>query len=377
MTALAGREARPEDELVDVGVAQAVELGLRRKPGLQGLAADLLGAQAASIVGDLDDDIAALLIGAELDPPGLRLAGRDPCGRGFEPVIGRVADHVGERVLDQLKHLPVELRLAAGHVELDLLVELERKLAHQPRQLLPGIGDRLHAGLHDALLQLGGDAGQALQRSLELAVAGVAHEIEQLIAGEHELAHRGHQMLERVDAHPHGLAARLRVDAGRFRVAFAGAGTARPPCRVQAPRARRASSSSSDTSPGGVRKGAQQRRPSPAGGSPVLAWLTASLQGTDEIGIGDRRLRAGALDLGQNVLDPVDAGEDDGDALDGDRGAVAILAHQRLGGMGKLGEPLQAKKPASAFDGVDQPEDGVEHLGIVGLLLETHELGGR
>jgi hypothetical protein len=42
--------------------------------------------------------------------------------------------------------------------------------------------------------------------------------------------------------------------------------------------------------------------------------------------------------------------------------------------MRELGEPIKAKKPARPFDGVDQPEDGVEHLGIVGLLLETHEL---
>ncbi len=42
--------------------------------------------------------------------------------------------------------------------------------------------------------------------------------------------------------------------------------------------------------------------------------------------------------------------------------------------MGELGEALQAEKAASPLDSVDQPEDGVEHLGIFGLLLETHEL---
>jgi hypothetical protein len=47
---------------------------------------------------------------------------------------------------------------------------------------------------------------------------------------------------------------------------------------------------------------------------------------------------------------------------------------ERLGRMRELGEPVKANKSACPFDGVDQPEDGVEHLGIVGLLLETHEL---
>ena len=39
-----------------------------------------------------------------------------------------------------------------------------------------------------------------------------------------------------------------------------------------------------------------------------------------------------------------------------------------------LASAVQPEKSAGAFDGVDQPEDGVEHLGIVRLLLEAHEL---
>ena len=42
--------------------------------------------------------------------------------------------------------------------------------------------------------------------------------------------------------------------------------------------------------------------------------------------------------------------------------------------MGQPGEPVQAEKAARSFDGMDQPEDGVEHLGVVRLLLEAHEL---
>jgi len=35
---------------------------------------------------------------------------------------------------------------------------------------------------------------------------------------------------------------------------------------------------------------------------------------------------------------------------------------------------VRAEKPACPLDGVHEPEDGVEHLGIVGVLLETHEI---
>ena len=34
----------------------------------------------------------------------------------------------------------------------------------------------------------------------------------------------------------------------------------------------------------------------------------------------------------------------------------------------------QPKKPASPFDGMDQPEDVIENLRVVRILLKTHEL---
>ncbi len=43
----------------------------------------------------------------------------------------------------------------------------------------------------------------------------------------------------------------------------------------------------------------------------------------------------------------------------GDRRAVAKLAHQRLGGMGKRVEPRQPEKAAGALDGVDETENVV------------------
>jgi hypothetical protein len=202
------------------------------------LALILLGIEPAPVIGDLDDDIAPLLVGAEPDPPGLGLAALDPLGRRLQPVIGRVADHVGERVLDHLKHLPVELGLAPGHVEFDLLVELEREFTDQPRQFLPGIGDRLHAGLHDALLQLGGNGGQALEGRFELALAGAAHDIEQLIAGEHQFAHRGHQMFKRVDADAHALGASLRLPRAELGCVRAMLGKSRCAAREIGPRRR-------------------------------------------------------------------------------------------------------------------------------------------
>ena len=73
----------------------------------------------------------------------------------------------GQRILDQFEDLAVELGLGADHFELDILAQLVAEIAHDPRQFLPGIADRLHARLHDAFLQFGRHIGQPLQRHLE------------------------------------------------------------------------------------------------------------------------------------------------------------------------------------------------------------------
>ena len=73
-----------------------------------------------------------------------------------------------------------------------------REVADDAGQLLPGIADRLHPRLHDAFLQFGGDVGEALQRHLELGVLVAAGDLQQLVAGQHQLGDHGHQMFQRV-----------------------------------------------------------------------------------------------------------------------------------------------------------------------------------
>ena len=77
-----------------------------------------------------------------------------------------------------------------------------REVTHDARQLLPRIPDRLHARLHHFLLDLGRDARQALQRHVELRIVVPAENFEQLIARKHQLGNHGHELVERVDAHP-------------------------------------------------------------------------------------------------------------------------------------------------------------------------------
>ena len=81
-----GREAGREDELVDLRFGHLLELGLGREARSRAPSALMrVGVQAAAVVGDLDDDVAALVIGGEADRALLRLAwrrGAAPASRG-------------------------------------------------------------------------------------------------------------------------------------------------------------------------------------------------------------------------------------------------------------------------------------------------------
>ena len=208
-----GREAGREDELLDLRLRHLVDLGFGDQTAGDRLRLDARGVEAAPVVGDLDDDVAAFVPGGEPDRALLGLAGGAPLGRHLEAVVGRVAHHVDQRVLDQIEHLPVELGLGAVHLEFDRLAELGGEVAHDPRQLLPRIADRLHARLHHAFLQLGGDVREPLQRRLEFGILVPPADLEQLVAREHQLRDHGHQVLERVDMHADRLVRDLAVGA--------------------------------------------------------------------------------------------------------------------------------------------------------------------
>ena len=83
-----GGEAGAEDEALDLRLAHAGQFGLGRQAVRQHLGADLVDRQAAAVVGDLDDDVAAFVERVQRDVAGLRLAGGAAFGRAF-PARGR------------------------------------------------------------------------------------------------------------------------------------------------------------------------------------------------------------------------------------------------------------------------------------------------
>ena len=279
-------------------------------------------------------------------------------------MIGAVAHQMRERILDQFEHLAIELGLGAVHFKLDGLAEFGSKIAHDAGQFLPRIADRLHARLHHAFLQLGGDIREPLQRHFEVGILVPAHDFEKLIAGQHQLRHRRHQMIQRIDADADRMIGEL---VGRFGAGFSGARRAsrrlRSPAVAPLALGRRGAVA-------GFGTGSRRRR--------AVVRLFAprhAAKPVDEIGVVALGLALQSFDPVEDRLDAVERRENERHGVGGDRHAVAELAHQRFGGVRQPFEPRQSEEAAGAFDGVNEAKNIAEDLAVVRVLLETHEFG--
>ena len=103
-------------------------------PASTALAASRVAVDAAAVVHDADVDRVAGLARRDGQHAGLALAGGEAVGRVLDAVVDGVADDVQQRVADQLDHLAVELDLAVLELDEDLLAELGRKVADEPRE---------------------------------------------------------------------------------------------------------------------------------------------------------------------------------------------------------------------------------------------------
>ena len=111
-------------------------------------------------------------------------------------VVERVADEVHERIAERVDDRAVELGLAAGQHELDLLAELGREVADEPREAHEDGLDRDHPHLHDHRLQRLRAAGELLHRLGQALDAGLRGERLDPGAVDDELAHVVHQLVE-------------------------------------------------------------------------------------------------------------------------------------------------------------------------------------
>ncbi len=102
-----GGEAGSEDQTMDLGVRHRHGFGSVDDIFFEGLGAYAFGVEAGAVVADFDNDVAAFMIGAQLDRPIFALAFGGAVGGRFDAMVARVADHVRERVLDQFENLAI------------------------------------------------------------------------------------------------------------------------------------------------------------------------------------------------------------------------------------------------------------------------------
>ena len=272
----------------------------------------------------------------------------------------------------------------------------------EPRQLLPGRADGLHARFHHPLLQLGRDAGEPLQRRLEVGVLAAARDLDELVAGEHQLRDHRHQAFQRVEPDADGLDAAARPAARRRRAHCAPArrrapcppaGAGRRPRRLRpgaggaagrgagAPGAapgpervlERSGAAGRGASADAEVRGIGERLGVGLRGRGAAALLDLAFEIADQVGVVAFGLRRRLLQRLQDLLDPVDRGQRQRHRVGGDGRALAEPADHRFRGVRQRLEARQAEEAAGALDGVHQPEDVGQHGLVVRLTLETDE----
>ena len=202
MTVRRRREAGREDELVDLGFGHLLQVGLRYTMTVleSALALIALGVETAAIVGDADDDVAALVIGGQADGALLGLAGTGALGRRLQAMVGGVAHHVGERILDQVEHLPIELGIGAVHLQFDLLAEFADE---RSRTILGSFCQALPIGCMRVFMTPSCNSAVTLERRCSGTLNSVSSlrrdDLQELVAGQHQLGDHGHEVFEGID----------------------------------------------------------------------------------------------------------------------------------------------------------------------------------
>ena len=330
-----------------------------------GLGVDAIGVEAGAVVDDLDDDVAALVRGAQAQRRLGRLAGGGAALRRLDAVVDAVADHVHQRVVDVLDDLAIELGLLALQHQLDVLAGLLAQVADQAGHLLEDLPDRHHAHRHRVALQVAGDALQLGHAAAEALVDRLG---EGRVGGEDRLG--DDQLADHVDQVVQfagvDLDRALRLDATRRRRGGRTGGSGRG-------RSRR-----------GVGPVAPGARPACRPGRRPPAYRAAAAGNhrldREHQRVAARRHRRGAAgrDAIRQLL------HHDRQQVDGAQDDVELVrAHQVLAGAGEVEQALDAvrqllhrgdaERAGVALDRVERPEDVVEQLDVGGRAFELQD----
>lgn len=194
-------EARLENQLVDLRRRQC--LTRTDEAFAHRFCEDPFRVESGAIVLDRDDDVAALVVGAERQPSIGSLPGLAAALGILDAVVHAVANHVHQRVVDVLDNAPIELGVFAREDELDRLPRFLGEVADESCHLLERLADGHHAHRHGVLLQVTRDPFQLRQVPGQSLVGG--HQQRRIFLEDRlrddELADHVHEVVELARVH--------------------------------------------------------------------------------------------------------------------------------------------------------------------------------
>src|SRR2546423_216633 len=201
---LLGRaEAGTEDIIQGFGFRELGEFFRRRQPEFDGLGANLLDIDAASVVADFHDYLIPMVVGIQPNCSLRALAELAAFFRRLNAVADGVADQMGQRLGNGVQDSLIQIGIMSADRQLYFAVALARYIAHHARETPEELIHGYHANLHYRALQIveharlkshgigefaaqqlfGIALGKLVQRLLEHGLANdqLAHKIEDAV----------------------------------------------------------------------------------------------------------------------------------------------------------------------------------------------------
>src|SRR5471030_1449344 len=191
-----GREARGEDQVVALGVGQAVGGVLVHHATLDRDIAQNRRVHAFAVIGDRQQDMVAFLLGRQNHLAIAGLARGFAFFRRFDAVVDGVAHQVDQRVGQGLDQVFVEVGFFTHQFQVDFFLELTSQVANQAWEAAEDFLDRLHPRFHHGGLQVSGDHVEVRHGLLHGFIAAVQAQTHQTVTHQHQFADHVHDVVQ-------------------------------------------------------------------------------------------------------------------------------------------------------------------------------------
>src|SRR5215469_558917 len=186
---IGGAQARRENQLKRLGLVQSRRFIAGHESAFYGTLDNLFAVQAATVIGNFDYDLVALVVCIQPNRAARRLFSGDALRRRLDSVIGGIAYDVRERLGERVEDAFVEVRILAGDLESNILVPQLGYVANDTREPAKELFDGHHADFHHGFLQFAQDARLEREGVGKPAAQGILR-MASLELGDGSLKHR-------------------------------------------------------------------------------------------------------------------------------------------------------------------------------------------